>query len=278
VTTYYSRAHSGAWVLPPTPVTPQLQCLRPEVRGRPARAQVSAVVSQPGRLLGRGKLKAMQPTPVAALAAARGFAADRILTPEKARDVRFPSARQGRLRDQRLDLTAFMFAFDPSISEGTPLSEAQPLSEDSWPWRQAKSECLDAAIHPKDSASSRKQRTSRDPTSIPTALLHLPPPAAGRAAARASPPKAARTARAAPPRAGGLPGGAGGARAGPVRDRRVRQPAAGRIPGAAGPRHAERAPQPAAGVPRRGARAARAAGAAALLRQVAGRPLPSCPA
>ncbi len=178
MTTYYSRAHSGAWVLPPTPVTPQLQCLRPEVRGRPARAQVSAVVSQPGRLLGRGKLKAMQPTPVAALAAARGFAADRILTPEKARDVRFPSARQGRLRDQRLDLTAFMFAFDPSISEGTPLSEAQPLSEDSWPWRQAKSECLDAAIHPQRQRQQQKAAHQPGPHQHP----HRPaaPAAAGR--------------------------------------------------------------------------------------------------
>ena len=97
------------------------------------------MVSQPGRLLGRGKLKAMQPTPVAALAAARGFAAERILTPEKARDVRFPSARQGRLRGHAPGPSLrCMFAFDPSVSEGTPLSEAQTLSEDSWPWRQAK--------------------------------------------------------------------------------------------------------------------------------------------
>ena len=48
--------------------------------------QVAAVVTQPARVHRRGSK--VYPTPVAVLAEQRGMPAERILAPEKARDVR----------------------------------------------------------------------------------------------------------------------------------------------------------------------------------------------
>jgi methionyl-tRNA formyltransferase len=78
-----AQLSAGPWLGPLLPHHPTASALSPW------RAQVSAVVSQPGRPKGRGNKKVPQPSEVEQLALASGLQPHQILCPEKATDKQF---------------------------------------------------------------------------------------------------------------------------------------------------------------------------------------------
>ena len=84
------QGQQHSWFVFKKRVRERLCCIASESAWR----QVAAVVTQPARLRSRagrggGGRKSVQPSPVAALAFARGIAPERVWAPETARDVRY---------------------------------------------------------------------------------------------------------------------------------------------------------------------------------------------